>query len=545
MAMHVPKAPGFSQMLKDGARHYNGLEEAVYRNIDACKELAQTTRSAFGPNGQNKMVINHIEKLFVTNDAATILRELEVQHPAAKMLVLASQQQEQECGDGTNFILIFAGALLEGAEELLRMGLAVTEVIRGFDLGLKKAHELLPSLVCGKVEDLHNKAEVLKAVRSALMSKQYGNEDFLAGLITDASLSIIYEKQRFNVDNVRVCKIVGGGLYSSKVVRGMVFKRGVEGSITKAEKCRVVVYSCPLDIMQTETKGTVLIKTAKELLNFSAGEENVVEAQIKAIAATGVKVVVTGGKVGDLALHYANKYGLLVVRLLSKFDVRRLCRALGATPLPRIGAPSAEECGHCDIVRVDEIGDTPVVVFEQEKEESAVSTILLRGATDNILDDLERAVDDGVNTIKALTKDNQLVAGAGATEIELARQMAEYADTCSGLEQYALHKFASALEIVPRALADNSGVKSTEVISKMYAEHQAGEKYAGFDIESNQASTCNVVEKGIMDLFITKYWGIKFATSACNTILNVDQIIMAKQAGGPKPPPEKKDWDED
>jgi len=544
MAMHVPKAPGFAQMLKDGAKHFSGLEEAVIRNIDACKELVQTTRSAYGPSGQNKMVINHLEKLFVTNDAATILRELEVQHPAAKMLVMASQQQEQECGDGTNFVLVFGGQLLQNAEELLRLGLSVTEIIEGYELALKKAHEILPGLVCGKVKDLTCRDDVEKAIKASVMSKQYGNEDFLAGLITEACIGSLPKKSHFNVDNVRVCKILGAGILSSAVVQGMVFKRLVEGDITKAENCKVVVYTCPLDIMQTETKGTVLIKTAEELMNYSEGEESVIEQQIKAISDTGVKVIVSGGKVGDMTLHFCNKYNLMVVRLLSKFDVRRLCRAIGATPLPRITPPTPNEQGHCDFVRVDEIGDTPVVIFKQEQEESAVTTLVIRGATENIMDDVERAIDDGVNTFKALTKDNRYLPGAGATEIELAKQIASYGETCPGLEQYSIQKFAEAFEALPRAIAENKGVKGTEVISKMYASHQEGNKSSGIDIDADQAAVCDVIEKGIIDLYINRFWGLKFATSAANTVLNVDQIIMAKPAGGPKPK-QNKDWDED
>jgi len=544
MAMHVPKAPGFAQMLKDGAKHYSGLEEAVMRNIDACKELVNTTKSCYGPSGQNKMVINHLEKLFVTNDAATILRELEVQHPAAKMIVMASQQQEQECGDGTNFVLVFAGSLLQHAEDLLRMGLSVTEVIEGYELALKKAHEIMPDLVCGKVKDLTCREDVEKVIRSSVMSKQYGNEDFLASLITDACIGSLPKKSHFNVDNVRVCKILGAGVLSSAVQQGMVFKRLVEGDVTKRENCKVVVYTCPLDIMQTETKGTVLIKTAAELLNYSEGEESVIEQQVKSIADTGIKVIVTGGKVGDMTLHFCNKYKLMVVRLMSKFDVRRLCRAIGATPLPRITPPTPNEQGHCDFVQVEEIGDTPVVIFKQEQEESAVTTLVIRGATENIMDDVERAVDDGVNTFKALTKDNRYLPGAGATEIELAKQIATYGETCPGLEQYAIQEFAKALETLPRAIAENKGVKGTEVIAKMYASHQEGNKYSGVDIESDQAAVCDVVEKGIIDLYINRFWGLKFATLAANTVLNVDQIIMAKPAGGPKPK-QNKDWDED
>ncbi|KAK7494829.1 hypothetical protein BaRGS_00013956 [Batillaria attramentaria] len=504
MAMHIPRAPGFAQMLKEGAKHYSGLEEAVYRNIDACKELAKTTRSAYGPHGQNKMVINHLEKLFVTNDAATILRELEVQHPAAKMLVMAAHQQEQECGDGTNFTLVFGGALMENAEELLRMGLSVTEVIDGYELALKKVQEILPSLVI---------------------------------------VSIMPAKMNFSVDNVRVCKILGSGLLQSEVIQGMMFKRQVEGNITKVEKAKIAVYSCPLDAMQTETKGTVNIRSAEELMSFSQGEENLMEEQIKGITEAGVNVIVTGGKVGDLAQHFCNKYKVMVVRLLSKWDLRRLCKSIGATPLPKITTPRAEECGHCDLVYVDEIGETPVVVFRQTKEENPIATIVIRGSTDNIMDDMERAVDDGVNTFKALTKDSRYVPGAGATEIELAKQITSFGESLPGLEQYAVKKFAESLEVIPRALAENTGVKATEVLSKLYAAHQEKKQNAGVDIE-NLGSVIDAKEANIIDLFVTKSWAVKFATAAACTVLRVDQIIMAKPAGGPKAK-QNKDWDED
>lgn len=198
------------------------------------------------------------------------------------------------------------------------------------------------------------------------------------------------------------------------------------------------------------------------------------------------------------------------------------------------------------MVRVDEIGDTPVIIFKQEREESAVSTIVIRGSTDNIMDDVERAVDDGVNTFKSLTKDNRFMPGGGATEIELAKEIASYGETCPGLEQYAIQKFAESLECVPRAIAENTGVKSTEVVSKLYAAHQeADKKNVGVDIMGEGASVTNVEAIGVYDLFTTRFWGMKFATSAANTVLNVDQIIMAKPAGGPKPKAENKDWDED
>merc|ERR1719158_1431787 len=267
------------------------------------------------------MVINHLEKLFVTNDAATIIRELEVEHPAAKMMILGSQMQEQEVGDGTNLVIVLAGALLKESEELLRMGIKPTEVAAGYELALEKALTVLETLSCKEVK---NESEVLPVIRTSVMSKQYGHEDFLSKLIVNACTSILPNKsESFNVDNIRVTKILGSGLLKSDVVKGMVFKRGVSSDITKVDNAKVVIYTCPVDSNQTETKGTVLIKTAAELSEFSRGEECLLEAQIKAIADSGAKIVVSGGKIGDLALHYLNKYNLMAVRLTSKWDVRR------------------------------------------------------------------------------------------------------------------------------------------------------------------------------------------------------------------------------
>lgn len=535
MALHVPKAPGFSSMLKEGARAYSGLEEAVYRNISACKEFAESLRSAYGPNGMNKMVINHIEKQFVTSDAGTIIRELDVEHPAAKLMVLASQMQDAEMGDGTNFVIIFCGALLEAAEELLRLGVTTSDICEGFERALEKALEILPSFVCHEVKDYRNLKLVTESLRTAVMSKQLGHEDFLTELIAKACVQILPDEATFNVDNIRVCKILGAGLQRSEVVNGMVFKREVEGTVTRVEKAKIALYGCAIDIIQTETKGTVLIKTAEELKSFSKGEENLLEVQIKAIADSGAKVVVAGAKFGDMALHYMNKYGLMAVRLNSKFDLRRLSRAVNGTVLPRLIGPTAEELGYCDLVFVDELGDTTVTIFRNTGSDSKIATIVIRGATDNYMDDIERAIDDGVNTFKGVTRDGRFLPGGGATEIALSQKLAEFADTLPGLDQYAVRAFSTALEIFPKALAENSGVNSTELLSKMHSSHKSGKKNDGFDIDSELPATVDVVKNKIFDLYSTKWWAIKYATETACTILKVDQIIMAKRAGGPKP----------
>ncbi|KAG8860124.1 T-complex protein 1 subunit theta [Tulasnella sp. 330] len=529
-----------------------GLEDATLRNIAAINELSETIRTSFGPNGRNKLVINHLGKLFVTSDAATIIREIEVVHPAAKLLVMASQAQEAEMGDASNLVLIFAGALLKHAESILVMGLHPSEVIQGYELACTKALAELEKLSTSSLAKPLSLGSLTAALKPAIASKQYGSEDILAPLVAEAALSIMPSNiAHFNVDNVRVVKIMGGSLSGSKVVRGMVFGREPEGVVKNVTKAKVVVYSCGLDITQTETKGTVLLKNAEEMLNFTTGEEKQTAKIFQEIADSGVKVIVAGAGVGELALHYLDRLGIAVIKVLSKFDLRRLCRVVGATPLARLGAPTPEEAGTVDVLECIEIGGDRVTVFRQEEtggsgEKSRTATIVLRGATSNLLDDLERAVDDGVNVIKALVKDPRLVAGAGATELELARRVETYGAGLKGLNQHAVKKFALALEVVPSTLSENAGLDTTEVISRLYAKHEKDSgKTWGVDIENETDGTMDVSPAQIHDSLSAKAWAIRLATEAAVTVLRVDSIIMSKPAGGPKVPQQAGNWDED
>ncbi|CAJ0928665.1 unnamed protein product, partial [Mesorhabditis belari] len=544
MAQRVPKS-GYARFLKEGAQHFKGTDEAVIRNIDACVELASQLRSAYGPNGMNKMVINHIEKLFVTNDAATILRELDVQHPAAKIIIMASQMQEKQVGDNTNTVVILASALLEHANVLINMGLTPQEVAAGYEQAAEKALEILPELVIDEAKDFKDLDKVKQLIRSAITSKQYDNEDIIADLVAKACvITVPANSYNFNVDNIRICKILGSGVSASQVMNGMVFKRGAEGNIRQASNCRVAVFTCPFDLTQTETKGTVLIENADELMGYAKGEETEVEAQVKALADLGVNVVVAGGKFGDLYLHFLNKYNIMGVRLTSKFDMRRLSKTLGAQAQARICAPPVDLLGQCDEVFVKEIGDEYVTVFDKKGEKGQVATIIIRGSSQSRIDDVERAIDDAVNTYKALTKDGKVVVGAGAVEIELASQIEKWGDKCPGLEQYAIKKFASSLETLPKSLAENAGLDANEILNKLYAAHEKGEKNWGVDIFNR--GVFDAKEANIYDLYAGKRSAIKLATDAAATILKVDQIIMMKQAsGGPKPRPPKPQDEED
>ncbi|KAF3144632.1 T-complex protein 1 subunit theta [Orbilia oligospora] len=548
MSLSIPAAPS-SGLFKSGYTTQSNEDGAVLRNIDACQALASTVKTSFGPYGRNKIVINHLQKMILTNDAATILRELDVVHPAVKIVVMATQQQESELGDATNLVIVLAGELLTMAENLIRMGgLQPSDIIQGYTKAQLFAQKTLEELSHDTVKDVRNKAELSKALSTVIASKQYGNEDILAELVAEAVLTVLpKDPKNFNVDNVRVVKIMGSSLLQSQVIKGMVFGREPEGNKKSASKAKVAVYACPIDITQTETKGTVLLKNAQEMLDFTKGEESQLEGIIKEIYDSGIRVIVAGATVGELALHYLNRYDILVIKVLSKFELRRICRVIGATPLARLGAPMPDEMGKVDVVETLEIGGDRVTVFRQENESTKTATIVIRGATQNYLDDVERAIDDGVNAVKAITKDARLVPGAGATETQLMQRITAYGDRTPGVLQYAIQKYGQAFEVVPRTLAESAGLDAMEVLSKLTAAHnKRGDCTTGVSFDEEKGSgTADAVATGIIDLLSSKSWAIKLATEAVCTVLSVDQIIVARQAGGPKPPAPNPGWDND
>ncbi|KAG8345551.1 t-complex protein 1 subunit theta [Trypanosoma vivax] len=522
-------------MLKDGSTF---VDDPVIKNIEACRELAKITRSSMGPYGLCKMVINHLNKLFVTHDAATILRELEVEHPAAKLLVQASNAMQEEVGDGTNLVVSLAGELLSQAESLVRMGLHPSEIVEGFRKAGNKSLEILETLTVGTVDDVLVKEQVIPAIRTAIASKQYGQECFLAGLVADACINACPTNTRsFNVDNVRVAKLDGDSVLGSKHVRGFVIARNPEGNVRHQKNAKIAVYSCAVDIPSTETKGTALIETADELLQFSKKEEEVMEEIVTNIHKAGVNVIVSNSTFGELALHFLNRYGIMAVKVPSKFELRRLCAAVGARTLPRLDTPTVEDIGSCDNVDVCDTSGKNIITFAQDKDDSKLSTIVVRGATKNVLDDVERAIDDGVNVFKALTKDKRLVAGAGAVEMELQKKLTLFAETSPGLDQYAIRKFASSFEVVARMLAEVSGFNGTDVVTQLEIDHNGGKVHHGVNVEDG--TTINALEAGIVEPYLTKYWAINLATEAVVTVLQVNQIIVAKQAGGPKNRPDQ------
>jgi T-complex protein 1 subunit theta len=321
------------------------------------------------------------------------------------------------------------------AASLINMGLHPSEIVIGYDKAAKKTMELLETLSVHKLENPRDNAQLKHCIKSVIASKQFGLEDFLSQLIADAAIYAMPSNPvKFNVDNIRIQKVLGGGQNDSKVIHGIVVLKGSETTVRHVTNAKVAVFNTNIEMQQGETKGTVLLHNAAELLGYTKGEEDKFEGFIKKLAEAGVSVVVCQGSMSELAIHFFEKYHIMAVKIMSKWELKRIGRAVGATPIVKLECPTPDEMGYADEVKFVEISSTWCTVFRRDEDENKMATIVLRGSTHAMLDDVERAIDNGVNAVKSLIRDPRLVAGAGATEIYIANEMQKLAKTQPGLD---------------------------------------------------------------------------------------------------------------
>jgi len=534
---------GIPKLFKDGYKQFTGVEEAILNNTDAVKQFAEILRTSFGPNGMNKVVINHIEQVYVTSDASTIVEELQVEHPAANVVVQAAGMQQKEIGDGSNLVVVFAGELMKKAEGLIGMGLHPSDIVRGYDKAIKKCLDFLSAMAIKREIDLRSVDDLAQACRTSIASKYFGLEDFLSKKVAEACLIAMPENPvEFQVDNVRFATILGSNVYDTHVVNGMVTYFRSKTSTKSVENCKVLALGTNVGLREMDGTQNVLFENASDLLNFAKSEESVVEASVKRIADMGVRFLILNTKATDLEYHYLNKYKIYVIIIVSKFERRRMCRMMKCRMcVTKDFGP--EDLGFVKSVKEVEIGGRRLSQIQQNDGESCVATIVVRGASDNIMKDICRASSDGINTIRAMCRESDFVPGAGAAEIELSRLIQDFGSKVSGLDQYAVKAYGEALEVVPRTLAANSGMDFEDSIAKLYAAHSEGKSNVGIDIENK--STLDAVEANILDLLVTKKFAMRLATNCALTILRVDHIIMSKPAGGPKKPNRQGHWDDD
>lgn len=546
MAAHVPMAPGLPQMLKAGMKYFSGLQETLFTNLMACKALMHCLRTCYGPLGHNKLVINHVGRMFHSSHAATILKELELESPMACLLRSAAETQEEEMGDGTNFVVLLAGALLENAEKLLRSGLSMVHIRAGYDMACKEVLRLLPGLVCFTLKNPHHQEEVQCVLKSIMGSKLFGYQKFLSKLVATACISVAPpDHSAFDPDLIRLFKVPGGGILNSYVLEGMLIPAEAEGIIKRVERARIVAYCCPFGISRFEAKNTVRFESASQLKNFGKTEETIMAERVLALAKAGVNVMVVGGRVDALAVFYADRCRIMVVRLPSRMQLQRLCKMAGATLLFKPTVPSPEDMGHCYRVYTTEIGSTVVLVFSQHGTPCPLATVVLRGATGEMLDCLEEAIRDGVQVYKNLATDARLLPGAGATEMALSVRLSTLGMYYPGCEQYGILEFSQALKTLPAILADNSGLPVNEMMAKMEIQHQLGNQNTGILLGVEEASTVDAAAEGVLDPYLVKYRGIILATQIAMTLLDVSDIMVAKKSGGPKPRGDNPNWDKE
>eukprot|EP00522_Entomoneis_paludosa_P016544 CAMPEP_0172451006 /NCGR_PEP_ID=MMETSP1065-20121228/9179_1 /TAXON_ID=265537 /ORGANISM="Amphiprora paludosa, Strain CCMP125" /LENGTH=561 /DNA_ID=CAMNT_0013202887 /DNA_START=45 /DNA_END=1730 /DNA_ORIENTATION=+ len=561
--MALNQAAGLSGMLKAGTQHMQDSGDdanVVLRNIDACMELSRMMlTSSLGPQGRCKLVVNHLQKIMVTADCAAILKEVQVQHPAASLLSMTVQKQKQECGDATNFCLSFAGELLwQTALLIQKMTWQQTapEIIAGYQQALKLClEEFFPKVICERIEKVNTPENLLKIINPVLQSKQYGTEEVLAPIVADACMLVYPEGGSFPVASIRTVPILGAAVDKSCLIEGYVATRGLESVRKTATNCKIAVFASGIEASSTEAKGTVVMKTAEDLKAYNKSEELKMEEIIQGLAEAGIEVVISGGAVSDMAMHFLDKYDLLCLKISSKWELRRVCQAVGATALVRLGTPLPDEMGFAETVKQQEMGDRTVTVFTKSGE-SKLATIVLRAFTRTLLADLERAVDDGVQAVAQAVKDchktgaARLCYGGGCAEMSLSANLHHAAQRVPGLQQYAMQAFSQALLVVPRTLAENAGHNSAKTIAHLQAAHhqeQAADAICsiGIDIEEEAATSsngggtgvCSMKDRGIVDMVTTKQSALRLAVDTVITILKIDQIIMSKQAGGPKPGP--------
>ena len=523
---------GFNSLLKSGYRHFKGKEQTLMKNVEAIGDMAAMTRTALGPNGMNKYIINMHDKLFLTKDTNVMANELEINHPAVNVLVDGLKAQNSEQGDGTNFVVTFGGELMNYAGKLVSEGLHVADVSEGYEKAFNKAMELLDKAETYKIKDVKNLEEATKIIKPVIGSKLvHGQESFLAPLIADACINVVPEnKEKFDVDNVRVAKILGGNIMKSEVIKGMLVVRKTEGAVTSCEKCNVAVYNCEFTTKGAETNDQIVFKTADELLNYTKSEEDHMEKIIKGIVDSGVKCIITGGAISNMAIHYLDKYGIMAFRTLSKFELRRIARSIGATLLVRLGAPTKEEMGYADEIKLTEISSQKCILIRKDSENNKLATIVLRGTTNDMLDNLERVVNCGVNAYRAVCKSPLFVAGAGAIDMYLCEKIKEYAREFKSLDQYAIEAFGEAFEVIPRTIMENSGINVNEKLSTLRAKNSKTPTL-GINVKTGEIE--DAFTMGVYDHLETKKWALKHAYNSIRTIIKIDQIIVAKPAGGP------------
>ncbi len=516
-------------ILREGSQRTAG-RDAQRSNIMAAKAVAGAVRTTLGPKGMDKMLVDTMGDVVITNDGVTILKEMDIEHPAAKMMVEIAKTQDQEVGDGTTTAVVLAGELLKQAEELLEQEIHPTVIAAGYRAAADKSMEILKGLaikVSAKDEEILRKIAVTAMTGKGSQSAR----EELAAIAVQAVQSVVDEDGTVDTDNITVEKKVGGGINDSMLVSGVVIDKdrlhpNMPKSVTAA---RIALLNAAVEIEKTEVDAKIQITSPDQLQAFLDQEESMLKGMVDKISATGANVLFVQKGIDDLAQHFLAKAGIYTVRRVKKSDMEKLARATGGRVVTSIHEISKEDLGKAGLVEERKVSDEKMTFVQDCKNPKSVS-IILRGGTEHVVDELDRAMEDALRVVGVAVQDKMLVAGGGAPEVELALRLRAYASTVGGREQLAIEAFANAMEVIPKTLAENAGLDQIDSLVSLRSQHEKGVKTSGLDMDTGKP--VDMLKLGVVEPLRVKTQAINSAAEAAIMILRIDDVIASK-SGGP------------
>ena len=521
-------------ILPEGTIRTTG-RDALRNNIAAAKALGETIRTTLGPKGMDKMLVDSLGDITITNDGVTILEEMEIEHPAAKMLVEVAKTLNQEAGDGTTSSVVLASELLKLAEDLLDKNIHPTVIIRGYKIAAniaKKAIEKIARKITLEDEELLKKIAITAMSGKSALSANPEVAERVANLVVEAVKTVArIENGKIKIDreDIKREKKAGGGIEDIELVKGIVIdKEVVHPQMPKVVRnAKIALLDTALEVKETETDAEIRITKPEELKAFLQEEERMIKEMVDKIVKVGANVVFCQKGIDDLAQHYLAKAGVLAVRRVKRSDMEKLAKATGARIVTNIDDLSEKDLGYAELVEERRVGGENMVFVRGCKNPKAV-TILSRGGTEHVVDEIDRSVEDAIGAVCSALELGAFVAGGGAPEVEAAVTIRKEAQKYSGREQLAILAFADALESIPKAIAENAGLDAIEIILKLRAAHEQGKINYGVDIDKGDVG--DMLEKGVLDPLKVKLQVITSATEAAEMILRIDDIIAAGKA---------------
>jgi thermosome len=523
-------------ILKEGTQREKG-KGAQMNNIMAARAISDAVKSTLGPKGMDKMLVDSMGDATVTNDGATILKEIDVEHPAAKMIVEVAKAQDEECGDGTTSAVILTGELLKYAGDLLEQNIHPTVITHGFKLASEKSIEVLNKLAIpikpSDKKTLRNIAMTSMSSKGASTSKE-----ILADVVVDAVTSVVEKtdgETYVDMDNIQIQKKHGGVIEDTNIIKGIILdkERVHEGMPKNVKNAKITLVNAAIEVKKTEVDARIQIQDPTQLQAFLDEEEGMLRKMVDSIKKSGANVLICQKGIDDLAQHFLAKAGIFSVRRAKKSDMEKLSKSTGATVVANLDDLTSKDLGAAGNVEEKKIGDDKMTFITGCKNPKAVS-ILIRGSTEHVVDELERGLHDALFVVKVALEDGKMTAGGGAAATSVSMVLRDYAPSVGGREQMAIEAFANAMEVVPKTLAENAGLDPIDMMIEMRRTHKKGNKYAGIDVFNGKVS--DMLKNNVIEPLRISVQEVQASTEAATLILRIDDVIASKSGGGGPPP---------